>query len=159
MNLSGAPVAWWLNHLGLPVDRMVVLYDDLDLPFGTVRLRPAGGAGGHHGMESILETLGTGDFPRVRIGIADPLVPKHLKVDYLLSPLPDERWGDLVAGAKKAADAVKDAVAMGWGKAMSIHNATPKPAPEPGATEDPKPKPASRPEHPARPESEPDPKS
>lgn len=126
MNISGAPVAWWLKHLGLPPDRLVVLYDDLDLPFGSVRLRPAGGAGGHHGMESILETLGTGEFPRVRIGIADPEVPKHLKVDYLLSPLPPDRWDALAAGAKKAADALKDAIAMGWGKAMSIHNASAK---------------------------------
>jgi peptidyl-tRNA hydrolase, PTH1 family len=157
MNLSGAPVVWWLRNLGLPVDRMVVLFDDLDLPFGAVRLRPGGGAGGHHGMESILEALGTGGFPRVRIGISDPLVPKHLKVDYLLSPLPPDRWEELVAGAKKAADAVKDAVAMGWGKAMSIHNAVPKLEPEPESPEAPKPKSPTKSKSSARPEPEPDP--
>jgi peptidyl-tRNA hydrolase, PTH1 family len=141
MNLSGAPVAWWLRHLGLPPERMVVIYDDLDLPFGAVKLRPAGGAGGHHGMESILETLGTGQFPRARIGIADPLIPKHLKVDYLLSPMAPDRWEELLRGAQKAADAVRDSLSMGWGKAMSIHNAAPKSEPEPAKESEPESKP------------------
>ena len=88
MNLSGEPVALWLRRTGLDLDRLMVCYDDLDLPFGQVRLRASGGAGGHHGMESILEHLGSGDFPRIRVGIKDPEVRKYQNVDYLLSPLP-----------------------------------------------------------------------
>jgi peptidyl-tRNA hydrolase, PTH1 family len=122
MNLSGESVICWIRRLQLPPERLVVLYDDLDLPFGSIRLRMSGGTGGHHGMESIQERLGTAAYPRVRIGIADPEVPKHEKVDYLLTPLAADRWEILQAGAEKAALAVRDALTMGWPKAMSLHN-------------------------------------
>jgi len=122
MNRSGSEVALWLRRTGLPLDRFVVFYDDLDLPFGQVRLRPRGGAGGHHGMESILDVLGSGDFPRVRLGIKDPAVQKAENVDYLLSPLPEERWTLLGESARLAAEAALCAVASGWTTAMNRYN-------------------------------------
>jgi PTH1 family peptidyl-tRNA hydrolase len=122
MNRSGQEVDRWFRRTGLPLDRLIVCYDDLDLPFGQVRLRPGGGAGGHHGMESILDHLGTGEFPRIRIGIRDPEVVKDENVDYLLSPLPDDRWDELGAAAETAAKAALDAVASGWPQAMNRHN-------------------------------------
>ena len=121
MNCSGEVVIHWLRKLGLPPARMVVIYDDLDLPFGALRLKPSGGAGGHHGMESIIERLG-GDFPRVRIGIADQTIPKARQVDYLLSPLALDRWDVLAAAAALAAEAVRESLSSGWAKAMSLYN-------------------------------------
>ncbi len=123
MNRSGEAVSPLMRKLGLPVDRLIVCYDDLDLPFGAVRLRPHGGAGGHHGMESILEQIGSSQFPRIRIGVKDERVAKAGVVDYLLEPLGSEEIKLLDEAALKAAKAALDAIALGWHKAMSIHNA------------------------------------
>ena len=122
MNRSGVEVERWLRKTSLPTDRLVVCFDDLDLPFGQVRLRPSGGTGGHHGMESIQECLGSGEFPRIRIGIKDLTVPREENVDYLLSPLSEERWGEMEAAAEAAAKALLDAVAHGFTAAMNRHN-------------------------------------
>jgi peptidyl-tRNA hydrolase, PTH1 family len=122
MNRSGPEVAIWLKRTGLPLDRLMVCYDDLDLPFGRVRLRPGGGTGGHHGMESIVEHLGSGDFPRIRVGIEDPEISRGENVDYLLSPLSGERWALLEKSAQFAAEAALMAVAIGWSRAMNQYN-------------------------------------
>lgn len=122
MNLSGRAVARLLHEEDLPPERLVVVFDDLDLPFGRVRLRSSGGAGGHHGMESIVEHLKTTAFPRVRLGIQVPDLPKKEQVDYLLTPLPPERYGILEEAAERAAQAVLDAVAEGFTAAMNRHN-------------------------------------
>lgn len=122
MNKSGEAVAALLQRLDLPPERLIVCYDDLDLPFGAVRLRPHGGAGGHHGMESILERLGTDRFPRIRIGVKDDSVDKAGVVDYLLAPLGKESRQLLEEAALCAAKAALDAVSLGWNKAMSAHN-------------------------------------
>lgn len=122
MNDSGSAVALWARRTGLGLDRIIVCYDDLDLPFGQVRLRASGGAGGHHGMESILEHLGSGSFPRIRVGIKDPDIPKFMNVNYLLSPLSEDRWDHLCEGAQLAAEAVLEAVASGFTTAMNRFN-------------------------------------
>lgn len=72
MNESGQAVVPLARFYKVPVDRLLVVYDDLDLPLGTLRMRPGGGSGGHNGMRSIIEHLGTLDFPRLRIGIGRP---------------------------------------------------------------------------------------
>jgi PTH1 family peptidyl-tRNA hydrolase len=72
MNESGRAVVPLHRFYKVPLERLMVVYDDLDLPLGTVRLRPEGGSGGHKGMRSIIERLGTGDFSRLRIGIGRP---------------------------------------------------------------------------------------
>jgi len=72
MNESGLAVVPLARFYQVPVERLLVIYDDLDLPLGTVRLRPGGGSGGHKGMRSIIEHLGNQDFPRLRIGIGRP---------------------------------------------------------------------------------------
>lgn len=72
MNQSGKAIAGLLQHFDMsPVD-LVVIYDDMDLPLGKIRLRPGGSAGGHHGIESIIASLGTQDFARIRVGIGHP---------------------------------------------------------------------------------------
>jgi len=72
MNLSGQAVAPLARFYQVPPEHLLVAYDDLDLPLGTVRLRPKGGHGGHKGMKSIIERLGTQEFPRLRLGIGRP---------------------------------------------------------------------------------------
>lgn len=72
MNLSGNAVAPAVRWYHVPHDRVLVIYDDLDLPFGRIRLRPSGSSGGHNGVESIIKTLGTEKFPRLRLGIGKP---------------------------------------------------------------------------------------
>lgn len=72
MNNSGRAVSVLLNFYGIPRDRLLVIFDDLDLPFGTLRLRSDGGAGGHNGMRSIIAQLGNTDFSRLRVGLGRP---------------------------------------------------------------------------------------
>ena len=72
MNLSGQAVGALVRFYKVPPEHLLVAYDDLDLPLGTVRLRPKGGHGGHKGMRSIIERLGTQEFPRLRLGIGRP---------------------------------------------------------------------------------------
>jgi len=72
MNLSGQAVSWLVRHFNVPLEDLVVICDDLDLPLGKVRIRQSGGSAGHKGMESIIDSLGSQDFPRVRVGIGRP---------------------------------------------------------------------------------------
>lgn len=72
MNLSGEAIATLGRYYKIPLDHLLVVYDDVDLPFGAIRLRPSGGSGGHKGMASIIERLGTQDIPRMRVGIGRP---------------------------------------------------------------------------------------
>ena len=72
VNLSGNPVACLVRKHGIPLNDLLIIYDDLDLPLGKVRLRQSGGSGGHKGMNSIISVLGSEDFPRIRVGIGRP---------------------------------------------------------------------------------------
>lgn len=91
MNLSGKAVARLSRKAEIPPERILVVYDDLDLPLGRLRLRPEGGSGGHKGMRSIIEMLGTQEFPRVRVGIDRPLDGTD-PADYVLQPFsPDQQ--------------------------------------------------------------------
>jgi len=89
MNLSGTAVRKVTRLLGLEGTRLLVIYDDLDLPPGRLRLRPRGSAGGHRGMESIIMALGTEDIPRLRVGIGRP--PQGVDpADYVLWPMGED---------------------------------------------------------------------
>jgi PTH1 family peptidyl-tRNA hydrolase len=72
MNLSGQAVSALARFYKLPVENILIAYDDVDLPLGILRMRPSGGSAGHKGMQSIIESLGTQDFPRLRVGIGRP---------------------------------------------------------------------------------------
>jgi PTH1 family peptidyl-tRNA hydrolase len=104
MNLSGKAVARLSRQLEIPPERVLIVYDDLDLPLGRLRLRPEGGSGGHKGMRSIIEMLGTQTFPRLRVGIDRPLDGMD-PADYVLQPFsPDQQslLGEVVAHAVAA---------------------------------------------------------
>lgn len=129
MNRSGQAVLAALETRALdPAVDLIVVYDDLDLPFGKLRLRPSGGAGGHHGLSDIRECLGRSDFPRLRFGIGRP-PPDADAVDYVLAPFDAAETQRLPERLDAACDAIEAALAEGVARAMNRVNA---PGPEEG---------------------------
>lgn len=125
MNLSGEAVQRARRSLGLEAGEFLVVYDDLDLAIGRVRIRPSGSAGGHHGVESIIEALGSKAFPRIRIGIGRP-GSKCANVDYLLDAMTKAEAAALTDGVDRATAAAEVVVLEGVAAAMSRFNGPPK---------------------------------
>lgn len=121
MNLSGKAAAHWLNTLKIPKENMVVVTDDLALPYGKLRLKGKGSAGGHNGLKHIQETLGTDEYARLRFGV-DANFPKGRQVDYVLDPFSADEQIDLPLSIEKAADAVLTFGTMGLERAMNVVN-------------------------------------
>lgn len=125
MNRSGRAVeAALAAHPADPASELIVVYDDLDLPFGRLRLRPSGGAGGHNGLGDIQERLGRDDFARLRFGIGRP-PPNVDPIDHVLAAWTDAEAGALPARLDAACDAIELAIAEGVAKAMNRVNAAP----------------------------------
>lgn len=122
MNRSGGPVSSLLTFYRLPVEQMLVAYDDLDLPPGTLRLRPEGGAGGHNGMKDIIQHVGAQNFARLRIGIGRP-PGKMDPAAYVLQDFSRHEQEALRDLADRAAEAIETWLADGITLAMSRHNA------------------------------------
>lgn len=122
MNDSGEAVRPLVRRTGTPPSGLLVVYDDLDLPLGAIRLRPFGSAGGHKGMQSIIEALGTDGFPRLRIGIGRPEAAGQDAVSYVLAPFPPDQLPALQEALDRAAQAMEALVAEGVERAMSRFN-------------------------------------
>lgn len=126
MNLSGGPVAAVRSYYKIPVERIVVVHDELDLPFGVLRLKQGGGDGGHNGLRSVTAALGTRDYLRVRIGIGRP--PGRMDpADYVLrdfSPAERKLLPDVL---ERSADAVESLLARGLAAAQNEFHPTPVP--------------------------------
>lgn len=121
MNLSGRPVAALLKFHAIPLERLLVIFDDLDLPLGTLRLRPEGGTAGHRGLESIVVTLGTQAFPRLRFGIGRP--PGRMDgAAYVLQDFGEDEAPLVEATLDRAADAVEVFANEGIAAAMNRFN-------------------------------------
>ncbi|HET9910694.1 MAG TPA: aminoacyl-tRNA hydrolase [Anaerolineales bacterium] len=121
MNLSGQSAQGLLHFYKLPIENMLVAHDDLDLPFGTIRIRPGGGPGGQRGMASTIEQLGTKDFPRLRLGIGRP--PGRMDPsDYVLQNFSRDEVKLLSEIIDRAADAALMFVMDGLNKAMNKYN-------------------------------------
>ena len=131
MNLSGRSVQSLMNFFKVPVEELVVVSDDVDLPIGTLRLRKGGSSGGQKGMQSVVEHLGTDMFPRVRVGIGAR--PTEWKMeDWVLSRFTPEEQPEFEAAVKAAADAVELWVRRNdFNLAMNRHN-TPRKKKEAG---------------------------
>lgn len=125
MNLSGKAVVAALDALPLgdPTSDLVVVYDDLDLPFGRLRVRPGGSAGGQKGLADIQERLGRSDFPRLRFGIGRP-PPGGDAVAHVLAPFDEAELRSLDAALERAADAVEAILGDGVEAAMNRFNAS-----------------------------------
>lgn len=127
MNCCGPAVAAWLFGLALEPARLVVVHDDLDLETGRLRLVAGGGPGGHRGVASVQEAVGTREIPRVRVGIGRP--PAGLDpADFVLQPLRDDEHLAAEDTARRAAAAVREIILEGLPAAMTRHNARPRPA-------------------------------
>ena len=121
MNLSGRAVLYMQRKLKLAVSELIVLVDDIYLPLGTLRLRAAGGAGGHNGLQSIIDALGTADFPRLRIGVGSDFA-RGGQSAHVLSKFTTQEAESIQPVLNEACEAVKTFVAEGLTVAMNRHN-------------------------------------
>lgn len=124
MNLSGQAVSSFIRFYKLPLENMLVVYDDVDLPFETLRLKPDGGDAGQRGVRSIIQLLGTKSFPRLRVGIDRP--PGRMEVsDYVLQKFSAAEKGILPFILDTASEAVLHFIDQGLNQAMTIYNQNP----------------------------------
>jgi len=121
MNRSGLAVLEAIGHFDLDLARIVIVCDDVNLDFGTLRIRASGSHGGHRGLESIIDTLGTGAFPRQRIGIDLPQRGNGL-VDYVLEPFTKEEATELPFVYERACSQLEVFLAKGCEQAASRYN-------------------------------------
>ncbi len=121
MNNSGAPVSSLVRFYKITLENLLVAYDDVDLPVGTLRLRPVGGSAGQKGMQSIIERLGTEEFPRLRIGTGRPPGKKEA-ADYVLQDIPSQDQELFDETLDRAVEAVLTFIQEGLEKAMNQFN-------------------------------------
>lgn len=122
MNLSGQALKALRAKYGAPLERMIVVHDELDLPFGRLRIRKGGSSAGNHGLDSVIASLGTKDFARLRFGIGKP--PGE-GIDYVLSPFTESELAQLPDVVRRAADAIEITIAQGLDRAMTEFNRAP----------------------------------
>ena len=132
MNLSGESVSGLLNWHKIPVSRLIIVYDDMDLPLGTIRVRARGSAGGHNGMKSILQHLRSEEFARLRLGVERPPGAGE-NIDWVLGHFTKDEQRELQPALNNAADAVVFWLANGIDKAMNAFNGSPAGGKEPPA--------------------------
>lgn len=121
MNRSGIAARESAMYFDIPSENLIVIYDDVDLPTGSIRIRKSGGAGTHNGMKSVISELGTKEFPRIRIGVGAASSDEDL-VDRVIGKVPKEEQAQLDKAAADAASAAEDIVRLGIEIAMSRHN-------------------------------------
>lgn len=125
MNLSGNAVRYWMEKTKLPIENLIVVCDDLNLPFGTTRMRKNGSAGGHNGLRNIEECLGTDQYARVRIGIGNDF-RRGGQVDFVIGQMSEDELKAMPAICDKVIQGLKDYSTIGPDRAMNILNAKAK---------------------------------
>ncbi|HNQ20085.1 MAG: Peptidyl-tRNA hydrolase [Bacteroidetes bacterium ADurb.Bin035] len=121
MNLSGKAVNYWLKMLEIPLSNIIVIYDDLELPLGKIRIKAKGSAGTHKGLGNIIETLKTEQIPRMRIGIDNDFLPGQ-QIDYVLEKWPKDQWEKITKVFPVASDAIYTWAFEGIDRAMNKYN-------------------------------------
>lgn len=121
MNLSGKAVRYWLDTLKVERTNLLVVVDDIALPFGELRMRPKGSAGGHNGLKNIAEMLGTEDYPRMRFGVGGDFARGH-QVDYVLGEWTADERAKLPERLKVFGDAILSFVSIGMERTMNEFN-------------------------------------
>lgn len=119
MNLSGQSVREIMNFYKIPEENLIVIYDDFDLPIGSIRVRKSGGPGTHNGMKSVVQELGSRKFPRVRVGIGSS---DGSTIQFVIGKVGKDEQQILNEAAEAAASAVADIIRIGIENAMNIHN-------------------------------------
>ena len=121
MNLSGECIKQFVDFYKIPKEEILVIYDDMDIEPGKIKIRKKGGAGGHNGMKSIIQMLGTEEFARIRTGIGRP---KHSgdDINYVIGAIPEEEIPKLEEGVEKAKEAVIEILSNGIDSAMNKLN-------------------------------------
>ena len=121
MNESGKAVIQAMNFYKLPIENLIVIYDDIDIDEGIVKIRKKGGPGTHNGMRSLMEYLNNVNFPRVRIGTGKPVF-KELLIQHVIEKLNDEKYKIYVPAIEKAGNATVDIIEKGVDLAMNLNN-------------------------------------
>lgn len=119
MNLSGQSVREIMNFYKIPEENLIVIYDDFDLPIGSIRVRKSGGPGTHNGMKSVVQELGSRKFPRVRVGIGSS---DGSTIQFVIGKVGEDEQQILNEAAEAAASAAADIIRIGIENAMNIHN-------------------------------------
>ena len=125
MNLSGKAVNYWMQNLKIKQENILIVLDDLALPFGQLRMRKKGSNGGHNGLKNIDECLGNNEYCRLRVGISDNFAKGH-QVDYVLGKWTSEEEKELPFIEDNAIAAIKAFVSLGPDRAMNTANTKPK---------------------------------
>jgi PTH1 family peptidyl-tRNA hydrolase len=121
VNLSGKAVDYWLKKHKIPLENLLVVVDDLAIPFGVLRLKPRGGDAGHNGLTNITEVLGTSDFARLRFGIGDNF-QRGQQVDYVLGQFSAEEKTTLPARIEIAGEMIRSFAMSGVERTMNLYN-------------------------------------
>ncbi|HHP7241784.1 MAG TPA: aminoacyl-tRNA hydrolase [Cyclobacteriaceae bacterium] len=121
MNLSGKAVQYWLSQLKLSKDKLLVVTDDIALPFGKLRIRLKGSNAGHNGLKNIEDVTGGNDYPRLKFGIGDNF-HKGQQVDYVLSNFNQQEMNDLKVYLDKAVDMILSFSTIGAQRTMNQYN-------------------------------------
>ncbi len=122
MNNSGKAVSAISSFYKIPADRIIVIFDDISLPVGSIRIRRKGSAGGHNGIKDIIELLGTEDIMRIKVGIGGKPNPDYDLKDWVLGKLPESDARNMKSACKNAAAAVKEIIAFGIDSAMNKYS-------------------------------------
>lgn len=121
MNLSGKAVRYWMQEKNIPLERVVVICDDLNLPWGSVRMRAGGSDGGHNGLKNIAELTGSQDYPRIRLGIGNDFA-RGGQIDFVLGTLSQEELKQMEEISARVIEGVKTFVSQGVDRAMNQMN-------------------------------------
>lgn len=121
MNLSGNAVRYWKEQTGVDTDHILVVVDDIALPFGAIRIKPRGSDAGHNGLKNIAQMLGTDAYPRLRFGVGNDF-PRGTQIDYVLGHFSPEQRQELPARVEVAVDAIKAFCLAGIARAMNQYN-------------------------------------
>ena len=121
MNLSGESIIQFVNYYKIDMKNVIIIYDDIDIEPGVVKLRKKGGAGSHNGMKSVVENLKSTEFPHVRIGTGKPLIKSDL-INYVIGKVSDEDYMVLLKGINLGQEAIEEIIKNGVDKAMNVIN-------------------------------------
>lgn len=121
MNLSGTAVRYWMRELKVPIENILICLDDLALPFGTLRMKPGGSAGGHNGLKHITELLGTDRYPRLRFGIGHDY-PRGKQIEYVLAQFPEGELADMPRLLERTDEMIASFCLIGVERTMNSFN-------------------------------------